>query len=283
MADSGKKGDNFNLAAGSHLTLRGIPMPADAISDDYISAGWLLSEMDKAGGWHAHQYANNRTVTVGIETMTFKKPVRIGDLVTFYTEIVKLGRTSLVVKVESFALRRGTNTEEKVTEGYFAFVAIDSSHKPVDILNRAAAGATGYSGFARPAANVSAIPKDSAHLGVRMIPMPRDTNHIGDIFGGWILANMDLAGSKTAQPYAAHTAVTVGIESMSFHKPVTVGDEVSFYTQVVHTGRTSIGVKVETWAQRRGNPAIEEKVTEGVFTYVSVDKTKKPVPLVRTL
>lgn len=263
------------------LTLRGAPMPADTVAEDYISAGWLLSEMDKAGGRHAYHYIGDRAVTVGLDAMSFTRPVHVGDVVSFYTEIVRLGRTSLVVKVESSALRHATGVEEKVTEGYFAFVAIDGGRRPAAIVNRAAEGASGYDHKTMPSAALALPPveKIEGNLRVRAVPMPRDTNHLGDIFGGWILSNMDLAGAKTAEPYAAHYAVTVGVESMNFHKPVFVGDEVSFFTRVLHTGKTSIAVKVETWARRRREPGIEEKVTEGIFTYVSVDKNKRPEPV----
>ena len=117
-------------------------------------------------------------------------------------------------------------------------------------------------------------------LTVRTIAMPADTNANGDIFGGWILSQMDLACVRAAQVYAENYAVTVGLESRNFHKPVLVGDEVSFYTQVLRTGRTSVTMKVETWARHDyGRAPVEEKVTEGVFSYVSVNKDKKGVPL----
>lgn len=277
-------GDGLEDALGRYLTLRSIPMPADTITEDYISAGWLLSEMDKAGGRHAYNYVGDKTVTVGLDAMSFKKPVHVGDLVSFYTEIVRLGRTSLVVKVESSALRRDGSGAEKVTEGYFAFVAIDGNRRPVEIANRVAEGLRQYGRTDDKAVSPGApIEKIAENLRMRTIPMPRDTNHIGDIFGGWLLSNMDLAGAKTAEPYAEHYAVTVGVESMNFHKPVLVGDEVSFYTRVLRTGKTSIAVKVETWARRKKNPDHDEKVTEGIFTYVSVDRNKKPAPLLQKL
>ncbi len=257
-------------------------MPRDTITDDYISAGWLLSEMDKAGGKRAYQYTGGRVVTAGIDGMSFKKPVHIGDLVSVYTEIVRLGRTSVVVKIEAIALRRGTSQEEKVTEGYFAFVAIGNDRAPMQITNRAAEAVNGMPSkkiFSGPEGE-EPIEKTEENLRVRAIPQPRDINHIGDIFGGWILEQMDLAGAKEAERYARNYAVTVRLESMSFHKPVFIGDEVSFYTKVAKIGNTSVAVKVETWSRRRhGKDYAEEKVTEGIFTYVCVDTNKKPVPV----
>ncbi|MDE2165976.1 MAG: acyl-CoA thioesterase [Alphaproteobacteria bacterium] len=113
---------------------------------------------------------------------------------------------------------------------------------------------------------------------LRTIAMPSDANIRGDIFGGWILAQMDLAGGSAAMRRARGRVATVGIASMSFHQPVFVGDEVSTYTEVEKVGRSSITIKIEVWARRF---AAEEtvKVTEGVFTYVAIDADRKPRPV----
>lgn len=109
--------------------------------------------------------------------------------------------------------------------------------------------------------------------------MPADTNPRGDIFGGWLLAQMDLAGSSLAIREAANPRVaTVGIEAMQFHQPVFVGDEVSFYATVKRIGRTSIAIQVDSWAVRRGTTE-GVKVTEGVFTYVALDENRRPIPV----
>jgi acyl-CoA thioesterase YciA len=120
---------------------------------------------------------------------------------------------------------------------------------------------------------------------LRTIAMPADTNASGDIFGGWLLAQMDLAGGSYAIQAARGRVATVGIEAMSFHRPVYVGDLVSCYCRTVRVGNTSLTVQVETWVRRRGRgeraPESEDlKVTEGVFTYVALaeDGSKRPVP-----
>ncbi len=118
---------------------------------------------------------------------------------------------------------------------------------------------------------------------LRTIAMPADTNASGDIFGGWLLAQMDLAGGSYAIQAARGRVATVGIEAMSFHRPVYVGDLVSCYCRTARVGRTSLAVHVETWVRRRerGSDAIRDvKVTEGVFTFVALneDGTKRPVP-----
>jgi acyl-CoA thioesterase YciA len=115
---------------------------------------------------------------------------------------------------------------------------------------------------------------------LRTVAMPADTNANGDMFGGWLLSQMDLAGSVIAIQRTKSRVATVGIEAMSFKKPVFVGDEVSCYCRVEKVGRTSITIHVETWARGRlGDRA--NKVTEGKFTYVAIGEDRQPVPVVR--
>lgn len=115
---------------------------------------------------------------------------------------------------------------------------------------------------------------------IRVIAMPKDTNPFGDIFGGWLVSNMDLAGGTHCYKEIGERVATVGINEMSFCKPVFVGDEVSFYTQVKSSGKTSVSVKVESWAFRR-NTKNYDKVTEGVFTYVCIDENNQPKEIIK--
>lgn len=111
---------------------------------------------------------------------------------------------------------------------------------------------------------------------LRVIPLPADANHTGDIFGGWIMAQVDLAGAVPAVRLARGRVATVAVNSFAFKQPVFVGDVVSFYAEVVRVGRTSITVSVEVYAQRRPEREICVKVTEAVLTYVAVDDNRKP-------
>lgn len=111
---------------------------------------------------------------------------------------------------------------------------------------------------------------------LRVIPLPADANHTGDIFGGWIMAQVDLAGSVPAARLAQGRVATVAVNSFVFKQPVFVGDIVSFYAEVVRVGRTSITVDVEVYAQRRPERVICVKVTEAVLTYVAVDENRRP-------
>ncbi len=117
---------------------------------------------------------------------------------------------------------------------------------------------------------------------LRTVAMPADTNAYGDIFGGWLLAQMDLAAGSYAIMRARGRVATVGIEAMSFHRPVYVGDQVSCFCRTQRVGNTSITVHVETWARRRFAHQFGEtvKVTEGSFTFVALndDGSKRPLP-----
>jgi acyl-CoA thioesterase YciA len=114
---------------------------------------------------------------------------------------------------------------------------------------------------------------------LRLVPMPTDTNYAGDVFGGWIMAQVDLAGSLPAIRRARGRVATVAVNSFVFKQPVFGGDVVSFYATIVKTGRTSITVDVAVYAQRglrQGNEEICIKVTEAVLTYVAVDEHRRP-------
>src|SRR5262245_21330780 len=113
---------------------------------------------------------------------------------------------------------------------------------------------------------------------IRTIAMPADANSNGDIFGGWMMAQMDLAGGVAAVQRAPGRVVTVAVEAMTFHLPVNVGDLVSCYAEVTGVGRTSLKIKIDAWLQRRIGRHLE-RVTSGHFTYVAVDEKGKPRPV----
>jgi len=110
---------------------------------------------------------------------------------------------------------------------------------------------------------------------LRTIAMPADANANGDIFGGWVLSQMDLAGGSIAVQRARGRVATVAITGMSFHLPVFIGDEVSCYGTITKIGRSSITVHIESWA-RRHRTGERVKVTEGTFTYVALGDDRKP-------
>ncbi len=113
---------------------------------------------------------------------------------------------------------------------------------------------------------------------IRTIAMPADTNPAGDIFGGWLLAQMDLAAGSAATRRARGRCATVALDAMAFLKPVFVGDEVSLYAKVTKVGRTSMQVHVEAWRRSRAEEG-SERVTEALFTFVALDEERRPRPL----
>ena len=117
-------------------------------------------------------------------------------------------------------------------------------------------------------------PPGGAHL--RTIAMPRDANPAGDIFGGWTLSQMDLAGATFAVGYSEGRVATVSIQAMKFLRPIAVGDEVSCFATIAKEGAHSIAVHIETWARTRGDGGDAEKVTEGVYTYVALGDDGRP-------
>ncbi|MBE8162525.1 MAG: acyl-CoA thioesterase [Bdellovibrionaceae bacterium] len=112
-------------------------------------------------------------------------------------------------------------------------------------------------------------------LSTRVVAMPADTNPDGDMFGGWVLSAMDLAGSLIAKKIAKGRVVTIGVNSMTFLLPVFVGDTLCCYVKLLKTGNTSITIHIEAWASRQYESK-RVKVTEGVFTYVSIYSNRKP-------
>ncbi|HSI39920.1 MAG TPA: acyl-CoA thioesterase [Xanthobacteraceae bacterium] len=109
---------------------------------------------------------------------------------------------------------------------------------------------------------------------IRTIAMPADTNPAGDIFGGWLMAHMDLAAGNVATRRAKGRAATVAVEAMTFLSPVLVGDEVSFYGSVLSTGRSSMRIHIEAWRRAREEDRMV-RVTEATFTFVAIGEDRK--------
>ena len=114
---------------------------------------------------------------------------------------------------------------------------------------------------------------------LRVVPMPADANHNGDIFGGWIMAQVDVAGGTVAGRVARGRVATVSVNSFVFKQPVQIGDILSLYADVVRIGKTSITVNVEVYAERGRTEAKVVKVTEATLTYVAIDARGRPRPV----
>ena len=119
------------------------------------------------------------------------------------------------------------------------------------------------------------LPPPEHHAILRVMPMPSDANIHGDVFGGWIMAQVDIAGSVPAARRAAGRVATVAVNAFTFKQPVFVGDLLSFYAEIVKTGRTSITVSVEVYAERQRLELEIVKVTEATLTYVATDDQRQ--------
>ena len=126
-------------------------------------------------------------------------------------------------------------------------------------------------------AEQSALPNRDPAL--RVVPMPADANQHGDIFGGWVMSQVDIAGAVAAARRARGRVATVAVNSFVLKEPVLIGDVVSFYAEITHVGRTSITVDVQVYAQRKPGRMICVKVTEASLTYVAVGPDRRPTPL----
>ena len=120
------------------------------------------------------------------------------------------------------------------------------------------------------------LPKDHRELVLKVIPMPADTNGNGDIFGGWVMAQVDLAGAVLPARYVRGRLATVAVNQFIFKQPVRVGDILSFFSHVTRVGNTSITVQVEVFAERFSAQGQYVKVTEASLTYVATDAERRP-------
>ncbi len=134
---------------------------------------------------------------------------------------------------------------------------------------------------ASPTTNHVALPHDK-ELVLKVIPMPADCNANGDIFGGWVMAQVDLAGSVVPARYTQGRMATVAVNEFVFKQPVRVGDILSFYSAVTRIGKTSVTVKVEVFAERYIKQGHYIKVTEALLTYVAIDDQGKPREIPKT-
>ncbi len=126
------------------------------------------------------------------------------------------------------------------------------------------------------------LPTDE-ELVLKVIPMPADSNANGDIFGGWVMAQVDLAGAVVPARYAGGRMATVAVKEFVFKQPVRVGDILSFFAKMIRIGRTSMTVKVEVYAERFGTQGKYSKVTEAQLTYVAIDDAGRPREVLKKL
>ncbi|MHC0054123.1 acyl-CoA thioesterase [Actibacterium sp. D379-3] len=122
------------------------------------------------------------------------------------------------------------------------------------------------------------LPPEGIEPTIRTIAMPADTNPVGDIFGGWLMSQMDLAAGSVAARVAIGRAATIAVDGMQFLKPVKVGDEVTLYAHLIGVGRSSMKIEVRAWRRARYSED-SEQVTAGIFTFVALDDAGAPRPV----
>ena len=161
----------------------------------------------------------------------------------------------------SSATRRGRKRREASDAGEYLAVSIATNHGP----------------YSRSAVTIGeSVTLPDRQPALRVVPMPSDANQNGDIFGGWVMSQVDIAGSVPAARRARGRVATVAVNSFVFREPVMIGDLVSFYADITREGRTSITVAVEVYAQRNPTDVICVKVTEASLTYVAVGADRRP-------
>lgn len=125
------------------------------------------------------------------------------------------------------------------------------------------------------------VTKPEGELVIRTVAMPKDTNFNGDIFGGWLISEMDLGGAIAARKLCKSRITTVAIDGMRFRHPVQVGDTVCCYAKLERVGTTSMTFKIMAWINSAGISETRHCVTEALFTYVAIDENGKPIPVYR--
>jgi acyl-CoA thioesterase YciA len=132
--DTTNRGANVQLPTDQELVLKVIPMPGDCNANGDIFGGWVMAQVDMAGAVVPARYVKGRMVTVAVNEFVFKQPVRVGDILSFFAKLTRIGRTSITVKIEVFAERFGsTNEYSKVTEASLTYVAIDEHGQPREV------------------------------------------------------------------------------------------------------------------------------------------------------
>lgn len=258
------------LPSNEHLALRVMPMPDNLNPAGDVFGGWIMSMVDIAGAIPSIRRARSRVVTVAVNSFAFRQPISVGDVVSFYADVAAVGKSSITVDVVVYAERQPADpVTVKVTEARLTYVAVDAQgRKRLVAADNAGATVAGLAACTEP-------PSDK-DLVLRVVPMPGDLNPAGDVFGGWIMAMVDIAGAVPAIRRAKSKVATVGVDSFAFRQPVSVGDMVSFYAQIVNVGTTSVTVEVEVFAQRNPENPVVVKVTEAKLTYLAVDQFRLP-------
>ena len=267
-------------------TLRVIPRPRNTNTAGGVFGGWMMSQMNQAANAVGVRRSRGRSRTLSVDKMSFVKPVKMGEVVSIYTKIERVGRSSMTVKVEAYKRHLYSDKQEKVTEARFEVGAVDRKGRSRRIPTRKATVlgrmADGVAGAAyklrkarRPADKAGSIKDDPA---IRIYPRHSDADPNGFMQTGLLMSQMDLAGTTAATQHSGGRVVTVAVNRGKFLRPARMGDEVSVHARIKKVGRTSMDVQVETWSRGPTRDAMT-KVNEALFKFVALDKENRPRPV----
>ena len=256
-----------------------IPMtPAHAIRGDIISGGTILSEGDLCAAVVASSQLSQpdiAMVTRAMNEVEFKRQVRVGDVLSCYGSVTRLGTTSVTVDIDVQVRRRREIIQ--VTEATAIFVAIGADGKAQPIKPGAASAAPKQ--LIKPPSPLQLTP-ERGELVLRKVMMPNETNGMGNIFGGRLMSYLEWAGStlaeQTCSNHNVEACVTRFMDKIEFREPVKVNDIVSCYGSVKRVGTTSIAVHIEVEANRRG---VIIPVTCADLVLVAVDRWGNKIPV----
>lgn len=261
------------------LAARLVMRPRDTDGLGKVSGGVLLSQIDLAAAVVARNACRgmriNRMVTRAMDTVEFKRPVYVNDVITCYGTVLKIGRTSVKVLVEVEADRLGTVIP--VTSATAVFVALDEAGNPTPINAVLEADPAVAVPPAPPIEKISTVNSERV-VALRKVMMPNETNGMGNIFGGLLMDYMDMAGSymasRTCKNKFMARCVNRLMDKIEFKQPVHVNDVITCYATITGVGTTSVTVHVDVEADRQGQ-LIE--VTQADLVFVAVDKNDKAV------
>lgn len=268
--------------ANRQLAVRLPMMPRDASELGNISGGVILSQIDLAAAIVSRRACQNlrinRMVTRAMNEVEFRHPVLVGDVLCCYGTIIRVGSTSVTVRVEVEADRHGQIIP--VTEAIAVFVALDENDKPTPLCGQKPASILPEIKVNKIIASAPPAERSERVVALKKYMMPNETNGMGNIFGGLLLTYMDWAGSYIARRACKNQVITRCVtrfmDKIEFKEPVHVNDIITCYGSVTKVGNSSVSVHVEVEADRQGKII---PVTQADLVFVAVNKRGKKVPV----
>ena len=263
-------------------TLRVIPRPRNTNTAGGVFGGWLMSQMNQAANAVANRRTRGGSRTLAVNKLSFVKPVKMGEVVSIYTKVQKVGRASMTVKVEAYKRHLYSDVQEKITEASFKVGAVDKKGRArriptrkATVLGRLADGIAGAAFKLKKRNGKAGAGQAMGEPAIRIFPKASDANGSGFMQTGLLMSQMDLAGTTAATAHSKGRVVTVAVDRGTFLGQPRIGDEVSLHAQIKKVGRTSMDVQVSTWS-RSPKAEAPTKVNEATFKFVALDRENRP-------